>query len=572
MTRISNKPRTSGAASSSKITPAARPALGGPVSRLPVSLARACALWCVVSLTGISVFAQQPPPRPPARAGITCQRPRRIHAEGARPARRQSPDARPVHPRRDRDVRNPRPGPLAAAPHHGATTRGTSATACTSAARCGSTGSRSARRRATQYETNWIRRERARQERKAEERERGEKKESGEIAITGEGIQISTGGPAVTEPRFVSEAYFMDFKFEPGNYYLAGREKLEGQEVAEGRVLPHQDVRRLRRRERRAAAEGAEGEESEKPADARRTRRQREKEKAFEQDIERRMNKTALVTLWVDPAEHQIVKYTFDNVWLDFLPAGWLVQVDDMRASMTMCQPFAGRVAAARHRHPCRRHARQRLVRGVRTSARSPSTGWRKSRRRCGCRRRRMRNWSGLTTTARSSPRVSPSDRGQTRRQTGVRARVSDPAAWRGHRRDPHSRQRLSDGQGGLELRRHRGRGAARGRRRRDDHPRASKDSGKFETVDVRKRYRSLTAPPTSRSSSSCTRNRECARRSAGPTSRRAGRGRATGRTAAQQADVPADRQLRRRLRLHLRRTRQHRGSARHRTSACRSR
>ena len=41
----------------------------------------------------------------------------------------------------------------------------------------------------------------------------------------------SSGGPVTTEPRFVSEAYFMDFKFEPGNYYLAGREKLEGQDV-----------------------------------------------------------------------------------------------------------------------------------------------------------------------------------------------------------------------------------------------------------------------------------------------------------------------------------------------------
>ncbi len=54
------------------------------------------------------------------------------------------------------------------------------------------------------------------------------------------------------------------------------------------------------------------------------------------------MNKTALVTLWVDPADHQIVKYTFDNVWLDFLPGGWLVRIDDLRASMTMGQPFPG--------------------------------------------------------------------------------------------------------------------------------------------------------------------------------------------------------------------------------------
>src|SRR5690606_29049174 len=52
--------------------------------------------------------------------------------------------------------------------------------------------------------------------------------------------------------------------------------------------------------------------------------------------------KTALVTLWVDPAQHQIVKYTFENVWLDFLPGAWLVRVDDLRASMTMGQPFPG--------------------------------------------------------------------------------------------------------------------------------------------------------------------------------------------------------------------------------------
>jgi outer membrane protein assembly factor BamA len=54
------------------------------------------------------------------------------------------------------------------------------------------------------------------------------------------------------------------------------------------------------------------------------------------------MNKTALITLWVDPSEHQIVKYTFDNVWMDFLPGAWLVRVDDIRASMTMGQPFPG--------------------------------------------------------------------------------------------------------------------------------------------------------------------------------------------------------------------------------------
>ena len=36
------------------------------------------------------------------------------------------------------------------------------------------------------------------------------------------------------------------------------------------------------------------------------------------------MNKVSLVTIWVEPKTHQIVKYTFDNVNFDFLPAAWL--------------------------------------------------------------------------------------------------------------------------------------------------------------------------------------------------------------------------------------------------------
>ena len=77
------------------------------------------------------------------------------------------------------------------------------------------------------YEARWIRRERPRLERKAKN-----EREKGSVTIGPEGVQVDTGSTVVpTEPRFVSEAYFMDFKFEPGNYYLAGREKLEGQDV-----------------------------------------------------------------------------------------------------------------------------------------------------------------------------------------------------------------------------------------------------------------------------------------------------------------------------------------------------
>ena len=57
-------------------------------------------------------------------------------------------------------------------------------------------------------------------------------------------------------------------------------------------------------------------------------------------DLRRLMNKVALVTLWIEPSSHQIVKYTFDNVDFDFLPGAWLVTIDTVKASMTMSQPF----------------------------------------------------------------------------------------------------------------------------------------------------------------------------------------------------------------------------------------
>jgi hypothetical protein len=175
------------------------------------------------------------------------------------------------------------------------------------------------------YETRWIRRERERQERKAKN-----EREKGSVSIGPDGVQVTTAaGNLPTEPRFVSEAYFMDFKFEPGNYYLAGREKLEGIDVLRIEYYPtnlfnDDDDEKTPREIKRKSRDG-----------------QRREDK-IEEDINRKMNKTALVTLWVDPTEHQIVKYTFDNVWLDFLPGAWLVRIDDLRASMTMGQPFPG--------------------------------------------------------------------------------------------------------------------------------------------------------------------------------------------------------------------------------------
>ena len=185
------------------------------------------------------------------------------------------------------------------------------------------------------YEKNWLSRERNRQE------EREKKRKEKEITVGPQGVEVvSPGMPA--EPRFVSEAYFMDFKFEPGNYYLAGREKLEGKDVLKIEYYPtgmfgDDDERDRGDKEANRERDGKEAQD-----DKAKKGRDDTKAKEFERNIERRMNKTALITLWVDPAEHQIVKYTFDNVWLDFLPGAWLVRVDDMRASMTMGQPFPG--------------------------------------------------------------------------------------------------------------------------------------------------------------------------------------------------------------------------------------
>ena len=182
------------------------------------------------------------------------------------------------------------------------------------------------------YERNWLERERARAEKRAKK-----EREQSSISVGPGGVDVSTPGMPV-EPRFVSEAYFMDFKFEPGNYYLAGREQLEGKEVMKIEYYPT----RMFSDDENQEGEKQAAKEKEKESKKRGRQTHSEKEREFERNIERRMNKTALITLWVDPSEHQIVKYTFDNVWLDFLPGAWLVRVDDMRASMTMGQPFAG--------------------------------------------------------------------------------------------------------------------------------------------------------------------------------------------------------------------------------------
>jgi hypothetical protein len=124
------------------------------------------------------------------------------------------------------------------------------------------------------------------------------------------------------EPEFIRSAYFLRFKFEEGKYALVGRETLDGREVLRIEYYPARMFGGTDRRRGRAEASA--------------------EDKARDAQFQRLMNKVALVTLWIEPNAHQIVKYTFDNVGFDFLPAQWLVRIDDFKATMRMGQPFPG--------------------------------------------------------------------------------------------------------------------------------------------------------------------------------------------------------------------------------------
>lgn len=175
------------------------------------------------------------------------------------------------------------------------------------------------------YEEKWLKEEKEREERHAKKAaEKAQQHRSAEEPPVMD-VQsfIREGG----EPRFISEAYFLEFKFEPGNYYLAGREQIEGRDVLKVEYYPqrlfddHDDDR------------GKKGKSGKGDKD-------RDRDKEFEERIERSMNKVALITLWVDPAVSQIVKFTFENVDFGFLPGRWLVRIGDVKATMVMGQPF----------------------------------------------------------------------------------------------------------------------------------------------------------------------------------------------------------------------------------------
>jgi hypothetical protein len=107
----------------------------------------------------------------------------------------------------------------------------------------------------------------------------------------------------------------MKFKFDPGHYALVGRETLLGRDVLRVEYYPSRLFQEGRTRPARKLRED----------DAR---------------VGTKMNKSALVTLWIEPTAHQILQYEFTNIDWAFLPGRSFARVDDVRASMKMSQPF----------------------------------------------------------------------------------------------------------------------------------------------------------------------------------------------------------------------------------------
>jgi hypothetical protein len=156
-------------------------------------------------------------------------------------------------------------------------------------------------------EERWLREEQGREKRRIER----ETRDKGDDPPPSLDDLVRPGN----EPRFVSTAYFMRFKFEPGHYALVGRERLLDRDVLKIEYYPAQ-----------LFSEGR----------TRPNRRVRERDER----VQDKMNKVALITLWIEPTTRQILQYEFRNIDFDFLPGRYLARLDDLRATMRMGQAF----------------------------------------------------------------------------------------------------------------------------------------------------------------------------------------------------------------------------------------
>jgi len=199
-----------------------------------------------------------------------------------------------------------------------------------------------------EYEDKWLREERSREERRRSKSPA--QPDAVTVADPGASDPAAIVRQAAAEPRFISESYFLTFKFEPGNYYLVGRETFENRDVLKIEYYPthlfkdDDDEGEKETTDKKASQQ--QPQQSQPPSSQQQQQQSKKRGsreiRLDEKNIERQMNKVALVTLWVDPAEHQVVKFTFDNIDFGFLPLKRLMRLGDISASMVMGQPLDG--------------------------------------------------------------------------------------------------------------------------------------------------------------------------------------------------------------------------------------
>jgi hypothetical protein len=201
------------------------------------------------------------------------------------------------------------------------------------------------------YEDDWLKKEKEREQR-AREKAAKKDKDAVEAEVVEELRTIDPGSDKEvaalvgTEPRFISEAYFMKFPFEPGNYYLAGRETMDGRPVVKVEYYPTRlfsDDEEREKKEISVTAGGANVQTAEgKPGAKEKPKRppRRDKGDDVEHEIETALNKVTMVAMWIDPQDYQIVKFQFDNADWGFLPGRAIVRVDQAKATMTMGRYF----------------------------------------------------------------------------------------------------------------------------------------------------------------------------------------------------------------------------------------
>jgi hypothetical protein len=91
------------------------------------------------------------------------------------------------------------------------------------------------------YETKWLEQEKAREKRSQQKAKAAGSANAPAVADASAVAAPTSLDDLVSgrgEPRFISEAYFLQFKFEPGNYYLVGRESIGDRPVVKIEYYP----------------------------------------------------------------------------------------------------------------------------------------------------------------------------------------------------------------------------------------------------------------------------------------------------------------------------------------------